>query len=258
MAEELKYITMHVNKAFRSFDEGEDIKIPVSESLISWIVGPNGCGKSTFAHIIRAQKHSLREINKREFDGMSNNEDRVFYKTSVATIEGLDAFDYVFVLDSVDDNPTSFNNAATASGLVCGGGLAALNHSNGQNSKAMIARFIAKMQKATGFSISDHKEGKIFDKKCLVIIDEVDNGLDIDGQSTFHRLIDNIALVFNACVICITHNPFVILCDVVGSHTPVYDMKHREMKPIKKYIEELTGLEIIVQKKEEKEEPKNE
>ena len=97
-----------------------------------------------------------------QFDGMTNNDDTLYKDTKIVDIEGLDRFENIFVLDSIDDDPTNFINAATAYGLVAGGGFNALGLSKGQKAKDMLGRFFGKVQKHTGFSFADYKEVNIF------------------------------------------------------------------------------------------------
>lgn len=243
--EEIKF---KIEKDFRCFKKGEEITFPLIKNCANYIVGKNGSGKSTLIHYIRANYHDLFKTNKNLFDGMTNNDDFLFRDSNVCMLEGIEQFDKVFVLDGVDDNPTSFINSATASGLCMGGGLAALNHSNGQNSISMMSRFIDKIQKDTNFTVKDYKGGKKYDKHCLIILDEVDEGLDFGRQSKFNSILNNLAKVFNATVICITHNPLVIISDIFGHLTPVFDLEERKIKSIGDYIKEKTNLNVKIEK----------
>lgn len=247
-------IKFKFNQDDRCFKKDDVIELDLAKEIPFYLVGPNGSGKTTLMHYIRANKHTLKEENKNLFDGMTNNDDILYKDTKVVDIEGLDEFENIFVLDSIDDDPTSFINSASAGGFVGGGGFNAMSLSKGQKAKDMLGRFLAKVQKFTGFSFNDYKEGKRYDKETLIIVDEVDEGLDLKGQSTFHIMLRNLACTFNAFIICICHNPICTLSSYLREFTLVYDLSTRSLKMIKDYIEEQTGLEITVRIKEEENE----
>ena len=232
----------------RCFKEGDEISIDIIRGIPTYLVGPNGSGKTTLMHYIRAKKHTLFQTNRELHDGMTPNDDKLYEKQDIVEITGLDVYDNVFVLDSIDDDPTSFINSATAWGLVGGGGHAALTLSKGQKAKDMIGRFIQKITKATGFSSADYVAGKRYDKRSLIVIDEADEGLDIGGQMSFDKLMTNIATIFNADLICICHNPMCAFGSFLKEHSMVYDLSTRSMKMIRDYIKEQTGYEITVKK----------
>jgi len=241
-------ITFKFKKNDRCFKEGDEISLDLVKGIPTYLVGPNGCGKTTLMHYIRAQKHTLFESNKSSHDGMTNNDDRLYKDQDIVEITGLEAYDNVFVLDSIDDDPTSFINSATAFGLVDGGGWNALRFSKGQKAKDMLGRFIEKIKKATGFSPEDYISGKQYDKRCLVIVDEVDEGLDLKTQFNFDKVVTNIGTIFNADVICICHNPMCVFGSVLKEHSIVYDLSTKSMKMIKDYVREQTGYDITLKK----------
>lgn len=240
-------LTFTINNDFRCFKKGQALELPLYKSAINYIVGPNGSGKSSLMHFIRAKRHDLFSENKSMYDGMISRDDRFLKDSDDITIDGLDSFDQIFVLDVVDDDPLSFNNAATASGLIGSGGLAMLEKSRGQKSQMLSSRFINSIVKVTGFSIQDFNNGKRYDKHPLIIVDELDEGLDINNQSKFSRLLLNLGTIFNATVICICHNFFCIACDeFTGKDTTVWDISDGKIKTIKKYVLEQTGFEIDI------------
>lgn len=247
-------IKFKFNQNDRCFKKDEVIELNLIKGVPFYLVGPNGSGKTTLMHYIRAKKHSLKEENKSLFDGMTNNDDTLYKDTKVVDIEGMDGFENIFVLDSIDDDPTNFINSATAYGLVAGGGFNAISLSKGQKAKDMLGRFFGKIQKHTDFSFDDYKAGKRYDKETLIIVDEVDEGIDLRGQSTFHIMLGNLAHIYNAFLICICHNPICTLSSPLREFTLVYDMSTRSVKLIQEYIKEQTGLDIKIRKNEEEHE----
>lgn len=237
----------------RMFKKGTSVNIELIPGMVNYMVGPNGSGKSTLLHAIRAHKDSVHEsLSSDRKSDFARGHDLLLYD-GVFDIEGLDQFEHVFALDAAEDNPVSFEKAATATALLDGGGYWFMHHSRGEGSKMLISRFISDMQNITGASID--KESKkpvnIPKTKSLVIIDEIDEGLDLKSQSTFHRILNNICNIFNATVLCVCHNPICILFDSFGKFNPVFDMTDRTYKTIEKYIEEQSGKHIMVVDPEE-------
>ena len=243
----MENITITINTKNRCFNEGEVVSINLEPNKVNYIVGPNGCGKTTLLHYIRATKNSLHDINMKSFDGMEPNDDHIYKNSSAFTIEGLDQFDAVYVLDSVDDDPTSFINSASATGFIDGGGWHSMSLSKGQKAKHMIGRFLDKMEKHSGFSIKHHKAGMRLAGHPLIVVDEVDEGMDLASQVTFHKLINNIGRVWNATVICVCHNVMAMVSNG-NLNTQVYDLSTKSNKSIHDYIKEQTGLSISVNK----------
>lgn len=256
----MENITITLKKNDRCFKEGDVISLDLHEG-VNFIVGPNGCGKTTLMHYIRAIQHDLRDMNKKMFDGMSNNDDEIYgpgwradkskpFVSNVFDIRGLEQFDQVFVLDSIDDDPVNFNNAATAGGLIGGGGWTALSLSKGQKASMMLSKFISSIIKVTGFTPQQFNEGADYGKHPLVIVDEADEGLDIAHQVKFVKFIDRICKIWNATIICICHNPLCTLSEGTMD-TEVYDLSSKSMKTIKQYIFDQTGLWLSVEKTDE-------
>lgn len=232
----------------RVFKQGDAVELTLMEGQVNYVVGPNGSGKSTIMHAIRAYKDTIYENTPFEQRmEIGRNHDLQLYQ-GVFDIEGLEQYTNVFALDATVDNPVSFENASTATALIHGGGFAYSRGSRGEGTKFMMSRFINHLTEITGGGI-DKETKKIKNKpeaESLIIIDEMDEGLDIKAQSTFYRLLGNLCRIFNATVICVCHNPLCILADPMGGIMPVYDMVTRSYKPIKTYIKEQTGLDITI------------
>ena len=225
----------------RVFKKGDSIELNI-EPGVNYIVGPNGCGKSTILHAIRAHRDSIYEnLNPNIREEFARDHDLRIYK-DVFDIQGLDEYKYVFCLDAQVDNPVSFMNAASATALIHGGGMAYNRISRGEGSKMMLSKFIGSIQSVTKANIND-KSTWLTSDRLLVVVDELDEGLDLKCQMTFHTLLTNIAKVFNADVICVCHNS---ICILAGPISNVYDMSTRSYKDINTYIKEQTGKEIII------------
>ena len=239
-------LSVSVDGKFRCFDNNE-FTLPVRLGDVNYIMGSNGSGKSTILQTIRANKDSLFETNKRELDGMtSTNIEGLKY--APIDISGVDDyFTHVFALDAIEDDPCNFINSATAFGFINGGGLSATNQSKGQKSKQMIGGLFVKIQNHLGFTIKDYKDGKTIENVSpLVLLDEVDEGMDLSTLFEYNHLLNNLCKVFNATVVCVTHNPFVCYGHPLSGECPVFDMNGFKETTIGKYIKEKTGFEFVV------------
>ena len=249
----MEKLTIHIKKDDRCFKKGTKFSLDLVPGDVNFIVGPNGSGKTTLIHYIRAMRHDLSDINRELHDGMSNQEDRLYSKEigKLYEVTGLDAYSGVFVLDAIDDDPTSFLNSSSAHALVMGGGLRARSLSKGQKAWDMITRFLDKISKVTGFSPEDYRSGRKYKKHPLIIMDETDEGLDLRMQRKYYTLLRNIATVWNATVLCVCHNVMAmgIIAGAEGKNVldfPVYDISTRTTKSFNEYIKEQAGVEIDI------------
>lgn len=150
-------------------------------------------------------------------------------------------------MDAVEDDPTNFINSATAFSFVNGGGLMSTNQSKGQKSKHMLANLFVKIQKNLEFTINDYKNGKpIENASPLILVDDVDEGFDLTSLFEYNRLLNNLCRVFNATVVCVTHNPFVCYGHPLREKCPVFSINDFKITTISEYIEEKTGFEFVV------------
>ncbi len=214
-------ITIKINHSYKSFKEGEEFNLDVSPSHVLFITGNNRTGKSSILRGIRGIKDTLKEVNKDCWDGMcsSVNKNAALEFQANVSIEGLDQFDEVFCLDRVTDDPNSFEVAATASGLVGGGGLYCQRTSGGEKSLIMLGMFVKKIAK-------HHKQGN----KALIILDEIDNGLDVNLQIKFVKGVkDALDKVIKEeySLLIVTHNPLTILSKDNQFKYKIYDMNHK-------------------------------
>ena len=243
-------LTVSVDGKFRCFDNNE-FTLPVRLGDVNYIMGSNGSGKTTILQTIRANKDSLYETNKKEFDGMTSTNIKEL-KYAPIDISGVDDyFTHVFALDSIEDDPSSFINSATAFGFVNGGGLSATHQSKGQKSKHMLGNLFVKMQKNLGFTINDYKNGKTIENASpLILVDEIDEGFDLTSLFEYNHLLNNLCRVFNATVVCVTHNPFVCYGHPLRGECPVFSIDDFKLTTISEYIEEKTGFEFVVKEKQ--------
>lgn len=215
-------ITIKINHDYRRFKEGEEFNLDVSPSHVLFLTGNNRTGKSSILRGIRGIKDTLEKVNKDCWDGMrsSVNEVAALEFQANASIEGLDQFDEVFCLDRVTDDPTSFEAAATASGLIGGGGWYTQKASGGEKSLIMMDMFAKKIAKY-------HKQGN----RALIILDEVDNGFDINLQQRFAKGTKNIldkAIKEEYSLLIVTHSPLAILSKFNEAlKYKIYDMNLR-------------------------------
>lgn len=239
-------LNIKIKQDFRSFTEGEEFEVPIKQGL-NFIVGPNKSGKSTIFHYIRAQKNSMDELMLGLRGGMTLFDDLTLKNAPELNVTGYEGYDYVFSLDSVDDDPSSMINTATCTGFLYMGGLNAQSESRGQKALNMFWRFVGNMVKTCGLNPEDVKKGKTLeDKRCLILIDEIDDGFDLGNQKLFLGNLKKTVQIFNADILCITHNLMTILLAGKGSETEVFDMADKQSKTIGDYIKEQTGMEMIV------------
>lgn len=241
-------LKVKVSEKFRCFDECE-FEIPIRKGEVNYIMGDNCCGKTTVLQRIRSEKDSLDNVNKKIFDGMCSTNIQMMKFEPIEVIGVNENFTNVFALDSVEDDPSSFINSSTASSFVSGGGMAAQNLSKGEKAKRMINSFLYKIQNELGYSVEKYKKGEpLTDVSPLVIVDEIDEGMDLSNMMEFDHMLYNICRVFNATILCVTHNPFVLFGGDKGNDCPLFDMDKRKQTTVKAFVESKTGISIDVQK----------
>jgi ABC-type dipeptide/oligopeptide/nickel transport system ATPase subunit len=239
-------LVIKCNKDFRGFKEGEEFTIPIIP-FVTYLVGPNGCGKSALLHYIRAQRDSLRDILTRASDGLTKSDDDILKGSGIFDIQGLGKYDCVFSLDSIDDDPMSFLNAATAVSFIENGAMSMRRRSKGQKAIDMLGLFLNRLNKY--FDVEPKHNGVVQkEKKCLILLDEIDEGMDIKSQMKFDSLLTNIAVAYNADILCICHNPLCVCGSMFGDKTIIFDIKDRTMKTIGNYIKEQTGYTIEIKR----------
>lgn len=239
-------IKITMKKDCRKFKAGDVIEVPLKDRAVNFMVGSNGCGKSTFSHFIRATKHSLKDYNKKMYEGMTNKDDSWFAPDKgVFEIDGLEGFDEVFVLDAIDDDPFAFDRAISAMTFFNSGAMDMTNMSKGERASYLFVRFLKNIERVLGVNTKDAESLKNNKKHSLIILDEVDEGMSLDIQKTFYELMCIFAQKLNATVLCISHNPMISMCcgttDVL-----VYDMEKRDNVTLKDYIHDKLGFWVDI------------
>lgn len=247
-------ISIKFNKDYRGvFKEGQEVKIPI-EKGITYLVGKNGSGKSTLLRAIRATQDDFHKMNIDIHDGMVSS--RITYvkqdiESNILEVN-LGDFKQVFVIDAEADDPTSFENSATAYGGVAGGGLAKMRMSRGQSTIVLFNKFIKdvedRFQKffddALAVDIRDEELAKMLESwKPLVIIDEIDEGLDLRVQAHFNQILSNKFCTLGARVLVVSHNP---VCMLSQGNVKAFDVEKCQLVSPSEYIKELAGAEISI------------
>lgn len=234
-----------VTDDFRKFKKGDEFELDLKPGEITFLVGSNGCGKSTLMFALRHELDNFSQMDNKNTESMKSIDLEKQYIDIMpnVNIEGFD-FDKAFFRDTIVDNPTSFMNAATAWGLVSGGGLADANKSAGQKSVSVQCRMVANIINMIGNSS---------DERILIGIDELDDSMDIKAQMRMAHIWNN--LIFtrypNASILFITHSLFTALgashaCKDVK--TRCYDVSRKRYCTPEEYFAAETGYSIELHK----------
>lgn len=238
-----QYITIKFNDSYRKiFHKGQKVQIPIGPLSITYLVGPNGCGKSTLLRAIRSNNDTLEKKRLEMFDRCRNSriEDITKdIKSGLLTVEGAEMYSHIFGFDAEVDNNSDIFNCASAYGFIASGGRAAQQLSRGQNVLIEFYKFIKDFEKVADEHIKDENWHP------LVIIDEIDEGLDIRMQLKWNKILTEKFCFKGASVLVVSHNPICML-----SWAPLvkaYDVTTRtSYTNPSEYIENLTGAKITI------------
>lgn len=160
-----KKITIKAKDDFRSYKKDYTIEFDFSDTNVNFLMGKNGCGKSTIIQSIRGVLNS-------------NSDKDIRWSAKHGCMDILEHFDvkiegfnnvYHLDIDGLDDNLSIFN-ASSATDLVDLGGLGMDTFSQGERTLIMINRLKQMVKDA---------------EDSVIIFDELDNHLDFDFRIKF-------------------------------------------------------------------------
>lgn len=248
---------MHIkfNKDFRVFKKDDEIDFPVEHFKINWIVGDNRSGKSTILKLFRKQKDSLKDVLNRLRDGLYAQDSDIEGTSDIATIDGIDNYEKMFFLDAISDDPTSFVNSGSAGAFVGYGGMAAQKMSKGQKAAAMLGQFMQlikdELTPDVFQTVMDRLKNSDDIDNCfvaLICFDEVDEGMDLNAQMSFLKVLHKAFSVFCSDIIVVTHS---LMLPILDCAETVFDMKTRSSVSVDDYISRLTGKHITIKVEDE-------
>ena len=248
---------MHIkfNKDFRVFKKDDEIDFPVEPFKINWIVGDNRSGKSTILKLFRKQKDSLKDVLNRLRDGLYAQDSDIESTSDIATIDGIDKYEKMFFLDAISDDPTNLVNAGSAGAFVGYGGMAAQKMSKGQKAAAMLGHFMQlikdELTPDVYQTVMDRLKNSGDTENCcvaLICFDEVDEGMDLNAQMAFLKVLHKIPIVYCSDIIVVTHSLMLPILDCAETG---FDMKTRSSVSVDDYISRLTGKHITIKVEDE-------
>ena len=175
-------ISIKAKDDFRSFKEGYEVVFDFSRTNVCFLMGKNGCGKSTIIQAIRGSKNSNSDSKIRW--AAAQDCDNVLKHFDV-TISGFEEI-YHLDIDGLDDNLSMFN-ASSATDLIDLGGYGMDKQSQGERTLIMMTRM------------------KQMVKDCentLIIFDELDNHLDFDFRVKFVDWLNKLFPLSKKIIIC--------------------------------------------------------
>ena len=244
-------ITVKFNEDWRAFKKGHEITIPVKTLGVTYLVGPNGCGKSSILRAIRVTNDTLEAQRKSNFDGCRTIKITDVIKDvekGIIEVSGLNKYSHIYAFDAEADDCSNFANSATAYALVSGGGYAALRSSRGQTALVQFARFMNQFKADAD---------KAFEKKDttwrpLVIVDEVDEGLDIRMQLQWNALLESKFCLRMADVLIVSHNVACMMSKHLVQEPHAIDITTGKETTPSQYIKDMTGVTFSLDYSEEK------
>lgn len=237
-----------IKKDFRKFKKGNKFCLDIIPNEILYVAAPNRFGKTTLLNGLRGKKDSLAETNKHDFDGMTSVARQIAYMEceSCMDISGYD-YDEAFFMEAVTDDPTSFENSATAGGLIGGGGYYTQKMSKGEKAVYLIAKIRDRITKYLNKKYGSVEDWKASGKTGLIVLDEIDDGLDPFFQTRYNDLIfGHFVKEFNLDAVVVSHS---LICPLGKTKyedcsVMVYDMQCNFKLTPKEHFEIESGFLI--------------
>lgn len=221
-------IIIKAKNDYRSFKKDYIVTLDYNEVNTIYLMGKNGCGKSTLIQSIRGKINSNNDAQKKW-----NAKDVCSDVLDEFDVE-IDGFDKIYHLD-IDglDNTTSMWNAADATGYVEFGGWSTSRLSAGEKSITMFSKLREQVED---------------NENTLIILDELDGHFDTEFTLRFPKLLNKLfpkskKLIVTHDLLMSTINEGNIVdilsnrdkkdylkCLVIGNEPRVYDNETKEIK----------------------------
>lgn len=202
-------ISIKAKDDFRSFKKDYEVIFDFNETKVNFLMGKNGCGKST---IIQAIRGTLNSNNDKDIRWAAKRNCKDVLEHFDINIEGFTNV-YHLDVDGLDNNLSMFN-ASSATDLFDLGGLGMDRLSQGERTLIMITRL---------------KEMVKDDENTLVIFDELDNHLDFDFRVKFVPWLNKLFPLSKKIII--THD--LLMTNLSEGHI-VYIMSKRNFENLNK------------------------
>ena len=202
-------ISIKAKDDFRSFKKDYEVNFEFDETNVNFLMGKNGCGKST---IIQAIRGTLNSNNDKEIRWSARNECKNVLEHFDVSIEGFNNV-YHLDIDGLDNNLSMFN-ASSATDFVDLGGFGMNILSQGERTLIMVSR-LKKMVKDS--------------EDTIIIFDELDNHLDFDFRVKFVQWLNQLFPLSKKIIS--THD---LLMTNLSEGSIVYIMSERDLENINK------------------------
>lgn len=197
-------ISIKAKDDFRSFKKDYEVIFDFDKTKVNFLMGKNGCGKST---IIQAIRGTLNSNDDKEKRWAAARDCKDILEHFDVNIEGFTNV-YHLDIDGLDDNLSMFN-ASSATDLIDLGGYGMDRLSQGERTLIMMGR-LKKMVKDS--------------EDTIIIFDELDNHLDFDFRVKFVKWLNKLFPLSKKIII--THD--LLMTNLSEGHI-VYIMSDRDL-----------------------------
>lgn len=213
-----------VDSDVRTLKQGQVFNLDFNQANPLIIVGPNGCGKSSLVNAIRGK---LCSNKKTQSESLLRSD----LKDLAEHISIEHSYEHIYHLSSQFDDPLNMNNTYDACVFMELGGFNASRISTGQISMMLLNKFC----------VDNFSAELTIPEKSLLILDEVDKGMDLKMQKRFTNMIHNLNKLRNADVLVITHTTLPMLYS-----DKVFDFESREFITPEEYCKKQIGRNIVI------------